>query len=145
MALYADRAEPALARQVQGVRSVRIPRVTRRRPARADTRPTVEQDRFARRLGTLSGLAIPAFLGRHVLPDGDALRLLRALVHLAAGPELDWDARLVLRREEVPAARLDGAARLGWTSWLWTGHRARDAGDLVLDGGAFQGGSSTCP
>jgi type VI secretion system protein ImpH len=208
----------------------------------ADARPTVEQDRplqdrFARRLGTLSGLATPAFMGRHALPDrfvlyaaglfamqsrpaemlarlvagffkvpvrveefvgawleippadrarlgtarlgrdavlgvhrfergqrfrlelgpltfaqfrrllphGDALRLLQALVHLAVGPELDWDARLVLRREEVPAARLDGGTRLGWTSWLWTAYRAHDAGDLVLDGGAFQGGSSTCP
>jgi type VI secretion system protein ImpH len=67
---------------------------------------------------------------------GDALRPLRALVHLAAGAELDWDARLVLRRDEVPAARLDGGTRLGWTSWLWTGRRERDAGDLVLDGGA---------
>jgi type VI secretion system protein ImpH len=204
----------------------------------ANARPTVEQDRpgqdrFARRLGALAGLATPAFHGRHALPDrfvlhaaglfvmesrpaemlarlvagffkvpvrveefvgawlevpgadrarlggarlardavlgthrfergqrfrlelgpltlaqflrllpcGDALRHLRALTHLAAGPELDWDARLVLRREEVPAARLDGATRLAWTSWLWTGHRARDAGDLVLDGGPIEGRS----
>jgi type VI secretion system protein ImpG len=32
LALYADRAEPALARQVQGVRSARAERVTRRLP-----------------------------------------------------------------------------------------------------------------
>lgn len=203
----------------------------------ANARPTVEQDRpdedrFVRRLGSLAGLATPAFAGRHALPDRfvaygaglfgmgarppealarlvaaffavpvrveefvgawlelphpdrgrlgtarlgvdavvgthryergqrfrlelgpltlaqfmsllpgggerDARQPLRALVHLAAGAELDWDARLVLRREEVPAARLDGTTRLGWTSWLWTARRERDAGDVVLDGGAL--------
>lgn len=72
---------------------------------------------------------------RRLLPDGAAWPPLRALVRLAAGPELDWDARLVLRKAEVPTARLDGATRLGWTSWLWTARRAEDAGDLVLDGG----------
>jgi type VI secretion system protein ImpH len=74
-----------------------------------------------------------------LLPDGKALRPLSALVHLAAGPELDWDARLVLRRSEVPSLRLDGSTRLGWTSWLHTTRRAHDAGDLVLDGGRYGG------
>jgi type VI secretion system protein ImpH len=74
-----------------------------------------------------------------LLPDGRALRPLGALVRLAAGPELDWDARLVLRRSEVPALRLDGSARLGWTSWLRATGRAHDAGDLVLDGGRYGG------
>lgn len=86
--------------------------------------------RFRLELGPLS---LAEF--RRLLPGGGALELLRALVHLASGPELDWDARLVLRHGEVPAARLDGTAQLGWTSWLWTGHRRHDAGDLVLDGG----------
>ena len=70
-----------------------------------------------------------------LLPNGPALKLLRALVRLAAGPELDWDARLVLEHKEVPAASLDGCTRLGWTSWLATGQRAHDADDLALDGG----------
>ena len=74
-----------------------------------------------------------------LLPDGRALRPLSALVSLAAGPELDWDARLVLRRSEVPVLRLDGSTRLGWTSWLHATSRARDAGDLVLDGGRYGG------
>ena len=74
-----------------------------------------------------------------LLPDGRALRPLGALVGLAAGPELDWDARLVLRREEVPKLYLNGRSRLGWTSWLHATDRAQDAGDLVLDGGRYAG------
>ncbi|MGD9510657.1 MAG: type VI secretion system baseplate subunit TssG [Geminicoccaceae bacterium] len=72
-----------------------------------------------------------------LLPDGKALKPLAALAQLAAGPELDWDTRLVLRRAEVPPLRLDGRARLGWTSWLHTHRRPHDAGDLVLNGGRY--------
>jgi type VI secretion system protein ImpH len=86
--------------------------------------------RFRLELGPLS---LAEF--KRLLPGGGALGLLRALVYLASGPELDWDARLVLRHEEVPAAQLGGMAQLGWTSWLWIGHRQRDASDLILDGG----------
>lgn len=87
------------------------------------------QQRFRVRIGPV-GLA--AFL--RFLPDGSARGRLEALVRLAAGPELDWDVRLVLKRDQVPAARLDGTGRLGWTSWLHARARADDAGDLVLDG-----------
>lgn len=79
----------------------------------------------------LGPMCLPEF--RQLLPDGGALQPLRALVQLAAGPELDWDARLVLRRAEVPALHLDGGSRLGWTSWLHADPRSRDADDLVLD------------
>lgn len=85
----------------------------------------------------LGPMALAEFLA--LLPDGRALRPLGALVSLAAGPELDWDARLVLRRSEVPALELDGRARLGWTSWLPMTDRVRDADDLVLDGGRYAG------
>ncbi|UCF95597.1 MAG: type VI secretion system baseplate subunit TssG, partial [Desulfobacterales bacterium] len=44
-----------------------------------------------------------------------------------------WDVKLVLRREEVPAARLDGRCRLGWTSWLGERAGATDADDLILN------------
>ncbi len=85
----------------------------------------------------LGPLSLEQFHG--LLPNGAALPALRALVRLAAGPELDWEARLVLRRDEVPEAALDGRARLGWTSWLGLGaeRRMRDADDLALDGGEF--------
>jgi type VI secretion system protein ImpH len=68
------------------------------------------------------------------LPGGQRLATLVALVRRTAGLDLDWDVQLVLRREEVPALRLDGKARLGWTSWLATPERSQDAGDLVLNG-----------
>jgi len=47
--------------------------------------------------------------------------------------ELDWDVRLHLRRDEVPALTLGRAGRLGWTTWLGRRRSTTDAGDLVLD------------
>lgn len=85
--------------------------------------------RFRVRLGPM-GLADYEAL----LPGGGLLRSVVALVVLFQGRALDFDLLLVLRREEVPGARLDGRARLGWTSWLAAGQRKRDAEDLVLDG-----------
>jgi type VI secretion system protein ImpH len=68
------------------------------------------------------------------LPFGSSLPTLRALVRQTVGMQFDWDLQLVLQRAEVPAARLDGEARLGWTAWLDTEARAADADDLVLPG-----------
>ena len=56
-----------------------------------------------------------------------ALRL--ALLH-AIGEQLDVDVRLLLRRAEVPAARI-GTSRLGRTAWL-DRRRDDDAGDLRM-------------
>ena len=67
-----------------------------------------------------------------LLPGGDGLRRLVAVVRNMVGDELEWDAQLVLGRAEVPALRLGVAGRLGWTSWLCTEGRRADAGDLVL-------------
>lgn len=85
------------------------------------------QHRFRIRLGPL-GLA--AFMA--LLPDGPLHRRLRDLVRLLVGDALEWDLELVLRAEEVPGLRLDGAARLGWTSWLPVAGTRADAADLVL-------------
>lgn len=112
-------------------------------------------ERLRARLGT-SRLGRDGFLGRTVadrasrfrvrlgpmgledyealLPGGGLLAGVVGLVLLLQGRELDFDLLLVLARAEVPAARLDGRARLGWTAWLATDRRARDASDLVLDG-----------
>lgn len=67
------------------------------------------------------------------LPDGAWHRPLRDWVRHYTGFELAWDTRLILRAGEVPATRLGGETRLGWTSWLEMGARDRDAGDLILD------------
>ena len=51
--------------------------------------------------------------------------------------ELDWDVRLHLKREEVPALKLGLQGQLGWTTWLGTRASAGPAGDLCLDGETF--------
>jgi type VI secretion system protein ImpH len=55
--------------------------------------------------------------------------LRRALLH-GIGESLDVDFRPVLRREDIPAARL-GAARLARTAWL-APRRTAHAADLRL-------------
>ncbi|HMR29708.1 MAG TPA: type VI secretion system baseplate subunit TssG [Geminicoccaceae bacterium] len=67
-----------------------------------------------------------------LLPGGSRLDRLTALVRLLAGDALEWGLVLVLAAAEVPPLRLDGGARLGWTSWLPAEARTRDADDLVL-------------
>jgi type VI secretion system protein ImpH len=47
--------------------------------------------------------------------------------------ELDWDLRLHLKKEEVPALRLGAKGQLGWTTWLGRRTSASDAADLYLD------------
>lgn len=84
--------------------------------------------RFRVRLGPLGRDDLEA-----LLPDGALLPAVVALVVIFAGRELDFDLNLVVRREEVPEARLGGRTRLGWTSWLAARERARDAEDLVLE------------
>lgn len=55
---------------------------------------------------------------RELLPGGAALRQLVAWVDNYAGLTLDWDLRLVIKKEQLPPLRLGPATRLGWTSWL---------------------------
>jgi type VI secretion system protein ImpH len=68
------------------------------------------------------------------LPRGSAGPALQAWLRQLLGEELDWDAELILSKDEVPATRLGPSqgegSRLGWTSWL--GHRTRthDAADV---------------
>ena len=76
-----------------------------------------------------------------LLPGGDALEQLRALVRQYVGFEFAWDLRLILRREDVPSWKLDSrrdqrVGRLGRTAWLNGGKRFsrdRDADDLVMN------------
>lgn len=66
------------------------------------------------------------------LPIGGSLASLVAMVRNYAGDQYSWDLNLVLRREEVPAARLGVLGHLGWTTWLHTAERKADADDLKL-------------
>ncbi len=70
---------------------------------------------------------------RRLLPGGDSLRRLVALVRNYIGDELGWDLNLILKREEVPQLKLGESGRLGWTTWLGERQAESDADDLVLD------------
>lgn len=67
---------------------------------------------------------------RGFLADGALLGRLRGAIRHAMGRELEFDLRLVLHRDEVPALRL-GASQLGRTAWL-APTRAKDSDDLRL-------------
>jgi type VI secretion system protein ImpH len=67
-----------------------------------------------------------------LLPGGESLTALIALVHNYVGDEYVWDLQLILRKEEVPALNLGAEARLGWTSWLGVRPSENDADDLIL-------------
>ena len=86
------------------------------------------QHKFRIRLGPLSADEYD-----RLLPAGDRIGRLVPLVRNYVGDELAWDVRLVLKREEVPSARLGGAARLGWNTWIGKRTSLTDASDLVLD------------
>lgn len=60
-----------------------------------------------------------------LLPGGEGLERLTALVRNYMGDALEWDVNLILAGDDVPRARLGGQTRLGHTSWVKT----RDDGD----------------
>lgn len=52
------------------------------------------------------------------LPGGDSLRRLLAWVRNYCGLALDWEVRLILKKEQVPPLRLGGPTRVGWSTWV---------------------------
>ena len=66
-------------------------------------------------------------------PSAATCRHLIDWVQLYLSLELDWDVQLVLKGADVPALRLGGGVRLGWTTWAGTRRTDRDADDLRLD------------
>lgn len=69
---------------------------------------------------------------RRLLPGGDSLPRLVAVVRNYLGDELDWDLNLVLRREETPPIRLGAQGQLGWTTWLTSRPPDQDPANLKL-------------
>jgi len=67
-----------------------------------------------------------------MLPAGDSFARLVDWVRNYVGDELDWDAQLILRREEIPSVQLGRQGRLGWSTWLHAAAPRKDADDLVL-------------
>lgn len=88
------------------------------------------EQKFRLRLGPLG---YPQFL--RFLPSGEHLTRTCQFVRNYAGPEFDFEIQPVLRREEVPAARLGGAGeptRLGWNSWCLSEPAPTDAADAIF-------------
>jgi type VI secretion system protein ImpH len=78
------------------------------------------------------------------LPDGSNWEPLRSWVRFFSNEELDFEVKLILEREQVPACELgaDDASgpQLGWVSWLKSKPLGRDPDDTVLAIEAEQGG-----
>ena len=70
------------------------------------------------------------------LPDGQSFKPLRGWVRFFSNDEWDFELKLILEREQVPACTLgaDGVSgpQLGWVSWVKSAPFQRDPGDTVL-------------
>ena len=73
---------------------------------------------------------------RQFLPGGSAHELLRQLVRFFSRDELDFELQLVLARDDVPALVLgaedDAGQPLGWSTWIRSAPRSRDADETLL-------------
>jgi type VI secretion system protein ImpH len=71
------------------------------------------------------------------MPGGESLERLTAWVANYVGLALDWDVRLVLKKEQLPPLRLGGAGctstRMGWSTWLASGPVQREPGQMVVN------------
>jgi type VI secretion system protein ImpH len=85
------------------------------------------QHKFRVQIGALTLDEYESFL-----PGGTRLGKLVDWIKFYFSFELDWDVRLILKRDEVPPLTLDRTRRLGWTTWLGQRRTPRDADDLCL-------------
>jgi type VI secretion system protein ImpH len=76
---------------------------------------------------------------QRLLPGGDSMARLAAWVRNYAGIALDWDVRLILRKEETPPLRLGRGARLGWTTWPAGAAPSLDPDQLLINPSAHRG------
>ena len=80
----------------------------------------------------------PLSLDQYVefLPSGSAFEPLRVLTRFFSNDEVDFEAQLILKRDEVPRCRLGAEwgvePQLGWTTWGRTKEMTQDAGDTIL-------------
>ena len=67
-----------------------------------------------------------------MLPGGDSLKILVDWVRNYVGDALEWDVKLVLKKEQIPALKL-GSSKLGLTSWLHKLPPTKDSNQLLLN------------
>ncbi|MEK6233247.1 MAG: type VI secretion system baseplate subunit TssG [Planctomycetales bacterium] len=65
-----------------------------------------------------------------LLPGGDSLKRLQAIVRNYTGDELICEVKLILKKEEVPDVVLGKSGVLGRTTWLKSKPLAKDADDF---------------
>ena len=84
---------------------------------------------------------------RRMLPGGESLVRVAAMIRNYLGDELEWDLNLILRREETPMIELGVQGQLGWTTWLTSRTPERDPADLRLQAQRYvdQVGSQPSP
>jgi type VI secretion system protein ImpH len=70
---------------------------------------------------------------RRFMPGGDSLKRLLAWVRTYVGLALDWDVRLVLKKEETPPLRLGGPLRVGWSTWLTSVQPPQDPDQMLIN------------
>lgn len=92
-----------------------------------------QQAKFGVRLGPLD---FETFC--RLLPIGKAFPTLTRLTKFLAGAEFEFSVELILKASEVPPLRLEDthgyAPRLGWTTWLTSRPRRRDADEVRFSG-----------
>jgi type VI secretion system protein ImpH len=80
----------------------------------------------------------PLSLDQYVefLPTGSAFEPLRVLTRFFSNDEIDFEAQLILKRDEVPRCELGAdeksAPMLGWTTWGRTKEMTGDVADTIL-------------
>jgi type VI secretion system protein ImpH len=90
-----------------------------------------QQARVRLRIGPLTREVYEKFL-----PGGDAHEALRTLTRLFSHDQFDFEAQLVLLRDEVPGCVLDSSAAapapLGWCTWIRSAPFSHDADETIL-------------
>ena len=90
-----------------------------------------QQSRVRVRLGPLNREKYDSFL-----PGGQGHVALNSLLQLFSHSQFDFEVQLVLAAEDVTGLRLGGPdggkQRLGWSSWICSTERDRDADETIL-------------
>ena len=75
---------------------------------------------------------------QRLLPGGASMKRLLAWVRVYAGTVLEWDVRLLLKKEAIPPLKL-GVTKLGWSTYLASAPAVKDTDQLLLNPQAFAG------
>lgn len=69
---------------------------------------------------------------QRLLPGGESLQRMIAIVRNYVGDALTWDVNMILSKENVRPCQLGAGTRLGWDSWMIDGAADSDRHDLTL-------------